>query len=228
MFANKKAKLANPERQPLADDLSPLGDLRFVRLLPPDAWAALPAAIQRRFNKRVKAGQSVLYRGQTLTTRMNRTGFLFAQLLRPVGAPLPLERCQGGAAAVVTVTECPDGAGQFWVRQYNRKTGFPQVIQSAKAFAGPTGLEEGIGYGIGMTLSLQTGPTSLLFRSERYFLTLFGKRLYLPHWLTPGTLTVGHHDLGDGRFDFTLDLIHPRLGEMVHQRARFEDMEGAI
>ena len=207
-----------------AQDKHSLGDLRFVRLLGAGAWAGLPDTIRARFGKRLGPGQSVVYRGEVLQTRLSRLGRIVAKLLGPIGAPLPLDRSTGGEAAIVTVTEAPDGMGQFWTRQYNRRAGFPQVIHSMKRFAGPTGLEEIVGGGLGMTLWLHADSKCLKFSSQNYFLNLLGVRFYLPGWLTPGALTVGHHDLGNGQFDFTLDLVHPLFGELLHQRARFVDM----
>lgn len=205
-----------------------LGDLRFVQLLGARAWGRLPLSVRKRFRKRFGPGQSVVYRGEIIRTRISLIGRVLAHLLRPVGAPLPLDQSAGGEAAIVTVTEAQDGNGQFWTRQYNRKTGFPQVIHSKKNFAGPTGLEELVGGGLGMTLGLKTDRKSLIFVSREYFIDVFGVRLYFPGWLTPGALTVGHHDLGGGRFDFTLDLVHPIFGELLHQRARFADMEEVL
>ena len=202
-------------------------DLRFRRLLTRDEWTVLPVAVRDRFTKRLRGGASVVYRGEVLETRMNLLGYLFAQALRLVGGPLPIERAVAGTAAVVTVTEDPKSNGQFWTRQYNRARGFPQVVQSAKAFKGPTGLEECVGYGIGMSLRLAVKDASLLFESNRYFITLFGRRIFLPKLLEPGTLVVGHHDKGDGQFDFTLDIHHPLFGELIHQRVSFTDWEGA-
>lgn len=198
---------------------------RFEKLVAPDRWAKLAPAIRKRFCKPIMAGESTVYQGQICETKMNLAGRVLAQTLRPFGAPLPLEPCTGGGAAIVTVTEAQNGVDQFWSRQYNRKRGFPQVIHSTKAFAGETGLEEGVGYGIGMTLRIEADGSHLRFVSERYFMTLFGKRIYLPAILMPGQLIVGHHDLGEGCFDFTLDLYHPFFGQLVHQRVTFHDAE---
>jgi len=201
------------------------GDTRFATLLGRRAWLRLPEAIRRRFGRRLRAGESLVYRGNILETRMSQLGRCLAFLLQPFGAPLPLEAGAGGAPAVVTVTENTDGRGQFWTRQYNRRNAFPQIVHSMKRFSGPTGLEEEIGHGIGMTLKLEAGPAHLLFHSQAYFVTLLGRRLYLPPVFQPGRLVVGHHDRGAGVFDFTLDLTHPVFGELLHQRARFCDME---
>jgi len=48
-------------------------------------------------------------------------------------------------------------------------------------------------------------------------------RLRLPAWLAPGILTVTLGALGDGRFLFKLEIIHPRLGRLICQTAAFQE-----
>lgn len=199
-----------------------VGDLRFRKLLGAEAWARLPGAVRARFSKRLSGSKSVLYAGEIIETRMSRTGWAFAQMARLIGAPLPVCR-DCNVPAVVSVTEDETGGGQFWTRMYGRHESFPQVIHSAKSFAGPTGLEEYVGYGIGMALTVDSDDTTLYFRSAHYFLKLFGHRLKMPRWLAPGQTTVSHVDLGHGAFAFVLDLTHPWWGEMIHQVVYFKD-----
>jgi len=206
------------------------GDPRFRQLLGEQAWGSLPEAIRRRFSNRVAAGGSVVYQGEVAETRMSRLGALLVQATRILGAPFPLDRAGGGRPAIVTLTEDRPRGGQFWTRQYNRRRGFPQIVHSTKSFSGPTGLSEQVGpfwnLGVGMCLTLRVEPEALLFVGERFFLNLFGWRLALPAVLTPGQLTVGHRELGGGRFAFTLDLRHPRFGELLHQRVIFQERQG--
>jgi hypothetical protein len=199
------------------------GDLRFRALLREADWAALPPSVRRRFSKRLPAGGTTVYAGEVLETRMSRIGWWLAQALRPIGGPLPTARC-GHVPSVVTVTEDRAGGGQTWTRIYARRLGFPQVVHSAKRFAGPTGLEEYVGFGVGMTLSLHVRDGALIFRSVGYFLQIAGRRLFLPDWLCPGVLTVTHAEVPDGRFSFTLEIIHPRFGLLLRQMALYREL----
>lgn len=198
-----------------------LADLRFRALLPSADWASLPLAVRRRFSKRMKGGATVVYRGRVETVEANLAGRILAQAARLVGGPLPLVRHPG--ASVVTVTEDAVGQGQVWSRMYVRADGFPQVIHSAKRFAGSTGLEEHVGGGVGMALTVTAEDGALVFRNAFYFATVAGFRVRLPRWLEPGVLTIIHRDLGEDRFAFTLALDHPLLGRLLGQDAIFRD-----
>jgi Domain of unknown function (DUF4166) len=201
-----------------------IGDLRFRNLLPAPDWAKLPKAIRRRFSKRLADGATVVYAGEVLETWMSRAGWLLVQALRVIGAPLPTDRSVH-VPSVVSVTEDMATGGQIWTRLYARRNGFPQVVHSSKRFAGPTGLEEYVGYGVGMSLTIHVIDEALVFRSRDYFLELFGRRLRLPAWLSPGALTVTHAELPDGKFCFALQVAHPRLGVLIRQLAVFREVE---
>jgi hypothetical protein len=199
-----------------------LGDLRFRSLLSEREWSALPPEVRRRFSRRLAGGGTVVYAGRVVETRMSRLGWCLAQALRTIGAPLPLVR-ERDVAAVVAVTEDIAGGGQVWTRVYARRSGFPQIIHSAKRFAGRTGLEEHVGAGIGMALMVHVVEAALVFRSAGYFAHLFGRKIALPAWLSPGALTITHAVLADGWFSFTLDLHHPRFGALMRQTAVFRE-----
>jgi hypothetical protein len=74
-----------------------------------------------------------------------------------------------------------------------------------------------------MTLNIAVGESALTFRSAGYYLQIGQRRLRIPHWLTPGALTVTHRDLGDGRFLFRLEIVHPWLGCLIDQSAIFRE-----
>ncbi len=212
-FAIREGPAGAPEAQ--------LADLRFRALVPAPDWAALPLAVRRRFSKRMGPGATIVYRGEVLAVESNLAGRLLARAARLVGAPLPLVFQPG--ASVVAVTEDAIGQGQVWSRMYVRPDGFPQVIHSAKRFAGPTGLEEHVGAGVGVALTVAAAGDALVFRSAFYFATVAGLRLHLPRWAEPGALVITHRDLGEGRFTFTLTLDHPLFGRLLGQDAVFRD-----
>jgi hypothetical protein len=201
---------------------APLADLRFRQLLSREDWDSLPAQTRKRFSKRLGDGAAVIYVGGVVETKFHPFGWLVAQLARVIGAPLPLFKDEN-VPAVVTVTEDVASSGQIWTRLYARRNGFPQIIQSSKQFRGSTGLEEHVGYGIGMALSSHRVGTAIQFRSARYFFRCGRLDLTLPRWLTPGALTVTHQETGDGRFTFTLEIVHPLFGQVLRQRADFRD-----
>lgn len=201
-----------------------LGDLRFRALIPDAEWEMLPLPIRRRFTKRLAGGKTVVFIGEVIETQMSRAGWWLAQAARLIGGPLPLV-CEPHALSVVTVTEDVASAGQHWTRLYARRNGFPQVVHSSKRFAGPTGLEEYVGSGVGMALTIHVEESALIFRATNYFLQLWRWRTRLPDWLTPGALVVTHAELGDGRFLFKLDIVHPRLGRLICQTAAFQEAQ---
>jgi uncharacterized protein YegP (UPF0339 family) len=208
---------------------APRRDDRFEKLLSAADWAALPETVRARFTAAHDVGASAVYRGRTTRLCMNAAGRVLAALARLVGAPLPVDLSCRDCDAVVAVTDAANGEGQVWTRLYARKKGFPQAIHSMKKFAGPTGLEEhvvdGPVFGLGMTLTLSVAAGALYFASADYFLRLGRWRARLPAALAPGRMVIGHHDLGLGKFLFTLTLTHPVFGLMIDQETVFEDME---
>jgi hypothetical protein len=200
----------------------PEQEARFQKLLPAADWQQLPAAIQRRFSHHLADGEQQVFLGEVAATRLSIFGWLYAQLARLVGGPLPLSSGTRGTAAVIVTADRRLG-GQIWTRMYGHAGNFPQVIHSAKRFYGPTGLEEYVGRGIGMTLSLHVVERALVFRSERYFVRMLGRTFYLPEFLCPGRLEVIHREERAGRFSFTLQIRHRWFGEIVQQIAFFTD-----
>ena len=129
--------------------------------------------------------------------------------------------------SVVTVTEDMATGGQIWTRLYARRNGFPQVIHSSKRFAGPTGLEEYVGYGIGMALTVLCARTARSSSAaSSYFLQLLGRRFPLPQWMMPGHAL--RHPCRAARRQVQLhaaDRIHPRFGLLIRQMAMFREIE---
>lgn len=206
-----------------SDHRTAFADSRFSSLLGAKPWSALPKAVRQRFGHRLSDGASVVYQGKVITMRFSRVGWALAQLARLVGGPLPYDGTCLNQPAIVAVTEDCVGRGQFWVRQYGRACGFPQVIHSSKRFAGPTGIEEYVGSGIGMALRVSADASGLYFFSDHYFLQLGRWKLRLPPWLSPGALTIAHKDLGEARFLFSLTLHSRLFGELIRQDAVFQD-----
>ena len=217
------ATLLQLPRPAPASDAS-LYDLRFRALLGSDSWDALPDEVQRRFSKRLSGAQVALYRGLVVEMHMSRLGWMLAQICRLFGAPLPLN-AGAGSGALVSVSEDSRGAGQCWTRIYARPGRFPQVIHSAKRFAGPTGLEEYLGRGLGMALRVEPLTDGIAFVSDHYFIQLRKRRLRLPAVLAPGVTRVTHRQVAGSSFLFGLELTHPLAGTLISQQILFDDVD---
>ena len=194
----------------------------FRRLVAEDDWQSLPIAVRRRFERVLAPGETAAFVGQVAETHLSPFGWLTAQLARLVGAPLPLKELARTAAAVL-VTEDDGGDSQLWTRIYHEPGRLPQVICSVKRFAGPTGLEECVDCGVGMSLTLHIENRAIVIRSADYFWRRGKWRLRLPEWLTPGVITVVHREERAGQFSFTLTVEHPLCGCTIRQIAFFRD-----
>jgi hypothetical protein len=199
-------------------------ETRFRALLASGDWTALPMPVRRRLAKVIVGTTAAVYVGEVIETRMSCAGWLLAQAARLIGGPLPISR-DANAPSVVTITEDVAGQGQHWTRLYARRRGFPQVIRTSKRFAGPTGLEEYLGGGLGMALTVDVDHGALILRVAHYFLQIWRWRVMLPNWASPGALAVTQFNLEDGRFRFTLRLSHPRLGPLIEQTAVFQEVQ---
>ncbi len=216
------AQFQNSADESQAVVCAPTHTQSFVGLVGHDSWQSLPLAIRRRFERTVAPGESVAFVGEVASTRLTYIGWLWAQLARVVGGALPL-KALARTAAVVLVTADASGAGQLWTRIYHEPGRLPQVVRSMKRFAGPTGLEERVSAGIGMALNVSVAQRALMFRSAYYFWRVGGFQLRIPDWLTPGRIEVVHREERAGRFSFTLSVIHPWFGNIIHQVAHFKD-----
>jgi hypothetical protein len=134
VLANRVTRFCPPA--PSSEKL--LDDNRFRALLPSEEWGRLPVATWRRFSKRLGPGRTIVYAGEIEESIFSRYGWWLAQITRLIGGSLPTG-LETKVPIVVTVTEDVASGGQIWTRLCARSSGFPQVIHSAKCFAGPTG-----------------------------------------------------------------------------------------
>ena len=160
--------------------------------------------------------------GRLTEQRYNRCGLLLANALCVAGAPLPISN-DIDVPSIVTVTEDVTTGGQVWTRLYANRTGFPQIIHSAKRFCGPTGLEEYIRFSITIALRISVEDGALVFRDDAYSTDAGPLRLTLPRFLAPGRLTIQHQETQRGRFRFSMQLAHPLFGELLYQRRGFTE-----
>jgi hypothetical protein len=157
-----------------------------------------------------------------MTLRATRAGWWLERVCRLVGSPLPPPHSAPLAATVGVEPDRVTG-GSRWTRRYAFPT-HTVTISSVKALDRDGTLVERLDYGLRMQLAISVRDGALCFESTGYYVELPGLRwrgrrygawrLSLPSWFLPGRTCVAHHDLGDGRFRFTMTVRHALLGEL--------------
>jgi hypothetical protein len=181
------------------------------------AWDDLPPSLRRRF----APGHGPARYAGTMRFERNCFGAVFAWLVKPLGAPLPVARA---ADTPVEVRVQARGAGVVWARYF----GAQGVVRSVKT-AGPDGsvLERTDG-GLGMVLRVTVEAGALVFTSQRFFLAVGRWRLKLPGWLTPGQCRVEHRAIDATRFVYALTMRSALWGETFRQIGIFSDDMGDV
>lgn len=181
-------------------------------------WSRLPAAVQHRF---AVAHADVTYEGH-MDLRCSWVGHIYAALARVLGGPLThLNTC-----AVPTTVRVSDNGrgGVIWERCFHTGlAGQDRIVRSTKELGADGGLLERTVGGLSMSLDVFEEAGALVFQSRSFWMVWGRLRLPVPALLTPGTCRVAHTDLGEGRFRFTLSMVHPLWGETFHQTGVFAD-----
>lgn len=178
-------------------------------------WARLPRAVQRRFGL---AHADAIYRGR-MDLRCSRIGHLYAQVARLLGGPLT--RLNAGDVPTEVRVHDNGRGGVVWERRFHGS--HESRVRSTKELGAEGGLQERTDGGLGMSLDVFEEAGALVFCSRRFWLVLGRLRMPVPAWLTPGVCRATHTDLGQGRFRFTLAMVHPLWGETFHQSGVFAD-----
>jgi hypothetical protein len=192
--------------------------LDIAAIVGPAAWERLPLAVRRRF--------SLAHRDSTYTGSLNlecsRVGRCFALFTRIFGGPLTGFRSNAVPARVRVFGDAHGGV--VWERHLSAPSGAgTRVVRSTKLKGANNTLIERTDGGLSMELQVFEEAGTLVFRSRRYFLALGAWQLPIPTVLTPGVCRVEHRDQGDGRFRFTLTMVHPWWGKTFHQTGLFTD-----
>lgn len=199
---------------------APDADSSYREILGPKAWRRLHPRVRERFSARPAPGAAIGYRGVMRVVELSFMGWLFAQFCRLFGTPLAPRRGRCVPMHIRLERE-PAAAGVQWLRRYEFDGAAPFVVRSTKIRSGARELTEYLGFGFSMRLRLSERGGNLYFISHAYDVTLAGKRLTIPHWLTPGQTTVAHEQLADNRFRFTLAVDHPWFGRTIYQDGIF-------
>jgi len=191
----------------------------FERLLGPQAWARLPAAVRARFDTDAHSEHVTVYSGRALV-KANLVGRAFAHLCRCIGTPVaPFV----GSEVAMHVRVYRNRDGIVWERRYQFAHG-DCIVKSTKQLDGNR-LVEKLGAGLHMRLRVLESDGALHFVSAGYFFRLSTFTLSLPDWFLPGGTHVTHCDLGDGRFRFSMRTHHPLFGELYFQDGVFSELK---
>ncbi len=193
----------------------------YRALLGEVAWRRLAPSVRERFA--VQDCEAV-YVGVMSKVWRSKMGALFAQCCRLIGTPLALHS-EDDVPVEVRVYKDEQLGGLTWDRCYRYRNHAQNRVKSTKRVE-KDGLVECVGRHFGMKLELSEKAGELCFTSRGYFFRFGFLKIPVPHWLSPGVTRVVQKDLGDGEFQFTLDIDHPWLGKTFHQKGCFRELRG--
>jgi len=179
------------------------------------AWQRLPPAVRARFPDPAVA---VDYVGEFEIVRASLLGRLIAWFCLLLGTPV-VPRTGEHVPAVVRVG--PTERGVAWNREYRWPRNPANLVRSTKVVGADGTLVEELPARLCMPLDVYESAGVLHFVSRGYYFRLGASRLWVPHWLSPGTTHVEHEDEGAGWFRFTMTVRHPVFGELFYQTGRF-------
>ncbi len=199
--------------------------LHIRALLGDAAWLRLRPAIRKRFGRDAKLGGTHIYRGKMDKVEATILGLIMAQMGRLIGTPMAWSRGENVPCDVITYDDPEREGGVVWARCYSFAPDKIQVAKTTKLVSKKEGLLECFGKHFGMKLKLTEEGGALHFISTSFYLQMFGKRIALPRFLSPGTLHVTHRDIGENWFQFMLEVCHPLFGQLAFQDGYFKEEE---
>lgn len=193
----------------------------FEALVGREGWLRLRGNIRRRFSDKPRPGRDIRYRGVMEKVECSWIGWIVAHLCRLIGTPFALHR---GREIPTSIRLIDDGTGGvIWQREYAFAGRATVRVQSTKRGGTDGSLLECVGMGLGMRLAVFEANGDLHFLSLRYFWSIAGRTVWLPHLLSPGIAHIVHRDLGAGTFRFRMTIHHALFGTLFHQDGVFHD-----
>lgn len=195
----------------------------FKKILGP-AWAELHPDIQTRFNRNPLPGTPLHYCGSLSELRCSRLGRVLGYLTMPLinGALMPYN--DADFPVDIQVYSKPDCASIFKQRIYRLHGRKPVMFTSFMMESSRGEVLEYVGMGLGMKLLLSVRDGNLHFESDGYFWELFGLRMPLPGWFTPGKTFLWHRNNSADQFDIRIEIRHALFGTTFVQAGVFREV----
>lgn len=192
-----------------------------------ERWAALHPDIQRRFGKNPEVGERLYYTGTLEELTASAIGKVIARMSQPLigGALIPAS--DRDFPVDIEVYSRAGNPAIFKQRIYRLNGRAPITFTSFMLGNEKGDVFEHVGRGLGMKLHLSVRDGNLHFESGRYFLSLFGKRLPIPHLLTPGKTFLVHQNIAPDRFRIRIEIKHPLFGTTFVQAGEFRELVAA-
>lgn len=190
-------------------------------------WSKLHPDIQARFAKNPAPGSPLYYTGTLSELKCSAIGKLLGFLTMPMikGALIPYSDADFPVdIQVYSKPDCPAIFKQRIYRLHGRK---PIQFTSYMRESEKGEVLEYVGMGLGMKLVLKVDSGNLYFTSDGYFWELFGFRIPLPGFLTPGKTFLCHRNDNAEQFNIRIEIKHCLFGTTFTQVGVFRELQHA-